>query len=116
MSDYDRIQMLQDVIDKEPLNYWLWRDLCRLYAATNNLDGAIQACELGIKKSSANPSPLMELTNLYAAKGDYKAAITTGMQVIKVKPAILQLKLKGSRNALIPSTSPENKLKSELER
>ena len=73
-SDDDRsIRMLQDAIEKEPLNYWLWHNLCRLYAATNNLDGAIHACELGIKKSGANLSPLMELTNFYVAKSDYKS-------------------------------------------
>ena len=110
------IRMLQDAIDKEPLNYWLWHNLCRVYAATNNLDGAIHACELGIKKSDTNPSPLMELTNLYAAKGDYKAAITTGMQLLKVKPVILLLALKDSKNPLITPTSLENKLKSSLER
>src|SRR5271169_6064378 len=69
MTDVDcSIRMLQDAIDKEPLNYWLWHNLCTLYAATNNLDEAILVCERGIKNSDANPSPLMELTNLYAAR------------------------------------------------
>ena len=72
-------------------------------------------CELGIKKSDANPSPLMELTNLYAAKGDYKAAITTGMQLLKVKPINLLLALKNPRDPLITPSSLENKLKSSLE-
>lgn len=112
----DGIRMLQDAIDKEPLNYWLWHNLCREYAAMKNLDGAIDACELGIKKSVTNPSPLMELTNLYAAKGDYKAAITTGEQLLKVRPAILLLALKDSKNPMITPTSLENNLKSSLER
>src|SRR5271167_3807110 len=93
-SHNQSIRTLQEAIDKEPLNYWLWHNLCRLFAATNNLDGAIQACELGIKDSGTNPSPLMELTNLFPAKGDYKAAVTTGMRLLKVKPAILQLAFK----------------------
>jgi tetratricopeptide (TPR) repeat protein len=115
--DDDRsIRMLQDAIDKDPLNYWLWHDLCRLYAATNNLDGAILACELEIKKSGDNPSPLMELTNLYAAKGDYKAAIKTGASLLKIKPVILLLALKESKNPVRMPTSSENKLKSKLER
>jgi tetratricopeptide (TPR) repeat protein len=108
------IRMSQDAIDKEPLNYWLWHNLCRLYAATNNLSGAIHACELGIKKTAINPSPLMELSNLYAAKGDYKAAITTGMRLLDVKPVILLFALK--EDPLITPTSPDNKLIISLER
>ena len=115
-QDDHTIGLCQDAIDKEPLNYWLWHNLCRLYTTTNNLDGAIHACELGIKKSGANPSPLMELTNLYAAKGDYKAAITTGMQLLKVKRVILLLALKDSKDPLITPTSPDYKPKSSLER
>jgi serine/threonine protein kinase len=114
-SDDDRrIRMWQDAIDKEPLNYWLWNNLCRLYSATNNLDEAIRACELGITKSRTNPSPLMELANLYAAKGDYKAAITTGMQLVKFKPAILILVLKDPKDLI--TSSRENKLISSLGR
>jgi hypothetical protein len=115
-SDDDRtIRKWKDAIDKEPLNYWLWHNLCRLHVATTNLDGAIHACELRIKKSDANPSPLMELTNLYAAKGDYKASITTGMWLLKIKPHMVLLALTDSKDSSIISTSSENKLKSSLE-
>lgn len=113
-DDYT-VQILQDAIEKEPLNYWLWHNLCTLYSTTNNLDEAIHVCELGIKKSDANPSPLMELTNLHAAKGDYKAAVTTGMQLLKFKPVILLLALKDSKDPRITRTSSENKLRSSLE-
>jgi serine/threonine protein kinase len=109
------ICMFQDAIEKEPLNYWLWHDLCRLYAAMNDLDGAIQACELGIKKYSAYPSPLMELTNLYAANGDYKGAIMIGSQLLKFKPVILLLALKDSTDPLITPTSSKSKWESSLE-
>jgi tetratricopeptide (TPR) repeat protein len=114
-DDYS-VQMFQDAVDKEPLNYWLWRNLCTRHAMTNNLDEAIHICELGAKKSDANPSPLMELTNLYAAKGDYKAAIETGMQLLKMKSAILLLALKDSKDPLITRTSCDNKLRSSLQR
>jgi tetratricopeptide (TPR) repeat protein len=115
-GDYSQaIPMYQDAMKKDPMNYWLWYNLCRVYAASNDLDGAIHACELGIKKSTSNPSPLMALTNLYAAKGDYKAAINAGMRLLKVKPAILPLALKDSKDPLIPPTSLENKLKSSSE-
>jgi tetratricopeptide (TPR) repeat protein len=110
------IESYRDAIDKEPLNYWLWYNLARAYAAANNLDGAIQACELGIDKSGADPSPLMELTNLYTAKGDYKAAIMIGMRLLKVNPAVLRLALKGCRDPLIMPTSPNNILKISLQR
>jgi hypothetical protein len=55
----------------------------------------------------------MELTILYAAKGDYKAAITTGMQLVKLKPAILLLALKDPKDLM--TSSRENKLISSLE-
>jgi len=109
------IQTYEDAMKKDPINYWLWYNLCRLYATTNNLDGAIHACELGIKKFSANPSPLMELTNLYSVKGGYKAAITTRMRLLKVKSTFLLLALKDTKDPLITPTSLENKLKSSLE-
>jgi uncharacterized protein len=111
-----RIRMLQGVIDKEPPNYWLWHDLCGLYVATNNLNEAIHACEIGLKKSSTDPSPLMELTNLYAAKGDYKAAITIGMRLLKVKPAILRLALNDPQEPLITPTTLRNSLNSPVQR
>jgi tetratricopeptide (TPR) repeat protein len=107
--------MWKDAIDKEPLNYWLWHNICREYAEINNLNEAIHLCELTIKKFDANPSPLMELTNLYAAKGDYKAAITTGMQLLKIKPINLLSALKSHRDPLFTQTSPENELKSSFE-
>ena len=110
-NDDHRIRMLQDAIDKEPLNYWLWHNLCGLYCTMDNLDGAIHACELGIQKSRADPSPLMELTNLYAAKGDYKAATTTGERLLNVKPVILLLALEDSRHPLVTSTSLKNEQK-----
>jgi tetratricopeptide (TPR) repeat protein len=114
VDDDHSSRMLQDAMDKDSLNYWLWHDLCRLYAATNNLDGAIHACELEIKKSGDNPSPLMELTNLYAAKGDYKAAIKAEMSLLKIKSVILLLALKESKNPVTMHTSGD-KLKRKLE-
>jgi len=105
----ESIRMSQDAIEKAPRNYWLWHNLCRLYASINSLDEAIQACELGMKRASDNPSPLMELTNLYAAKGDYKAAVTIGMLLLKVKPNVIL-------SVLQDSGPHEDKLKSKLER
>lgn len=63
---------------------------------SDDLDGAIEACELGSEKWPNNPSPLLELSNLYATKGDYETAIMRGMRVIKVKPGMLTLAFKDS--------------------
>src|SRR5436190_16104063 len=103
-DDDHSISTLQDAIDKEPINYWLWHDLCGLHIAANSLNGAIHACEIGIKQSGKNPSPLLELTNLYVAKGDYSAAVTTGMQLLKIKPAILLMALRDPKEFLITPT------------
>jgi hypothetical protein len=73
------------------MNYWLWHYLCKTYIALNDLDGAISFCESGLEAN--NPSPLMTLTYLYAAKGDYEAAITKGMQLSKIRSPTLDLAL-----------------------
>ena len=108
------IQKCQNTIAKEPLDYWLWHDLSGLYARSNDLAGAIEACKLGIESWSDNISPLMELTNLYAAKGDYKSAIMTGMQLMKVKSSMLKLALKEPTDVVF-TTFSIIKMKESLE-
>jgi len=102
------VQWYQVAIDNEPLNYWFWHGLCRTYVGNNNLDRAIHMCELGIKKLATNPSPLIELSNLYAVKGDYNAAITTSMQVLKFKPSIIWLAVKDPKGSVnFPDTTKD---------
>jgi tetratricopeptide (TPR) repeat protein len=108
------IQKCRDAIDKEPLNYWLWHHLSRLYIEQNDIDGAIQACKLGMKKWINNPSPLMELSNLYAAKGDYKTAISTSMELSKIDSIFFRIALKSGEIPL--RLSCEVKLKGSLQR
>jgi tetratricopeptide (TPR) repeat protein len=103
LSIKPNISMVQVAIEKEPLNYWLWHALCTLYAAQNDLDGAIEACKTEIQKSPSNPSPLMELMNLYAANGDYEAAMGCGLGLLNIKPAILRVALTTIRSPLIMS-------------
>ena len=91
--DNHSVVLYKDAIEKEPLNYWLWHNLCKLLVQRDDLDEAIRTCQLGIKKSKDNPSPLMELSNLYTAKGDYGAAIETSMKLARVKPANFRLAL-----------------------
>jgi tetratricopeptide (TPR) repeat protein len=117
-QDYDHaIQTCHSAINEEPLNYWLWHELCRLYAAKNDLKGAIQACELGSGKSVANPSPLIELSNLYAANGEFKAAITTFVKLCSLNPTLIRLALRAAvRYPLESPGSYELKFKSSLEK
>lgn len=53
-----------------------------MHLARNDFDGAIKACKQGITKFPDNPSPVMELSNLHAANGDYRAAINTYMKLL----------------------------------
>jgi len=78
-------------LQAEPQNYWLWDRLCRQYVRDNNLNGAIEACEHELSKNPTNPSPLMELSNLYAIKGDYTAACATSKKIMKIEPHLLQV-------------------------
>lgn len=85
--------LYKNAIEKEPFNYWLWHNLCKLLIQRDDLDEAIRTCQLGIETSEDNPSPLMELSNLYAAKGDYGTAIKTSMKLARIKPANFRLAL-----------------------
>ena len=87
------VVLYKDAIEKEPLNYWLWHNLCKLLVQRDDLDEAIRTCQLGIEMSEDNPSPLMELSNLYALKGDYGTAINTSMKLSFIKPAHFRLAL-----------------------
>ena len=88
-SDLD-IEKCQVALQAEPVNYWLWHKFCRLSVEENNLDGCIEACKLEINKNPTNPSPLMELSNLYAVKGDYTEAWRTSKKVMDIEPHLLQ--------------------------
>jgi hypothetical protein len=103
--------MCLDAIDKEPLNYWLWHELCRYYASKNDLNGAIQACKLQSEKSSTNPSPLMALSNLYAAKTEFKAAVASNDKLAEIRPTWIHLAL-----SAVARTPYEIDLKRSLER
>lgn len=112
-GDYDQaIQTYQEAIERDPMNYWVWYNICRIYLARNDLDGAINMCNLGLEKISINPSPLIQLINLYAAKGDYKNAIMTSMKLLSVNMGILRLAVVDSEDTL----APQARAKSEFER
>jgi tetratricopeptide (TPR) repeat protein len=74
------IRAYENAIEDDPMSYWLWHKLCRAYVAQNAYDRAIAACRQGIAQFPGNWSPVMEMSNLCATKGDYKTAIDTYMQ------------------------------------
>jgi len=114
-SDDYNFRLYQDAIDKEALNYWFWHGLCKLYVAKNDLDGVIQSCELGIKKFSTSPSPLMQLGNLYAAKGYYTSAMNKSNELWNFKPSILRLASKDGKSPLATSSYNATKVLPSLE-
>jgi tetratricopeptide (TPR) repeat protein len=89
------VQRYQAAIKKDPMNYWLWHNCCKIHVSMNDLEGAIYACERGIKEFTS-PSPSMVLSNLYALKGNYDAAIKTYGQFYTVIPTILWLALESN--------------------
>ena len=101
------IQTAQDAVEREPLNYWLWHSLCQSYAKMNDLDGAIDACKVAIKKNVNNPSPLMELSSLYAAKGNYNDAINSYFDLVNIAPGILPMALNTPQNTIIGTSRDE---------
>jgi serine/threonine protein kinase len=86
MGNYNAaIQTYEEAITEEPMNFWLWHNLCAVHIARNDFDGAITACRQGITRFLDNPLPAMELSNIYAAKEDYGAAIRTYMNLVDDK-------------------------------
>jgi tetratricopeptide (TPR) repeat protein len=75
------IHIYEDAVEKEPLDFWLWHRLYEAHFANDGLDGAIAACKQGKVNYPNNPCPVMELCNLYAARGDYDSAISTYMDL-----------------------------------
>lgn len=69
------IRVYKAAIKQQPANFWMWHNICKVYLATNDLDGAITTCEAG--RTSANPSPAIMLSHLYAVKGNYASAINS---------------------------------------
>jgi hypothetical protein len=106
--------MCHNAIDKEPLNYWLWHELCTYYVSKNDLNGAIQACIVGAEKSATNPSPLMALSNLYAAKGEFMAAADSSAKLYAIQPTSIRLALRAATQ--YPLKPCEMNLKNSLER
>lgn len=107
-EEHDKaIQRYQNAINEDPMNYWLWYNLCKIHIGTDNLEGAILACESGADKFPTSPSPLMMLSNLYAAKGDYTGAIAKSVQFLTFKPSILCLALE-SKDPFITAESNES--------
>ena len=70
-----------EAVKNSPMSFWMWHSLCQVYFMQDDMDGAIAACKEGISKYPDSPSPVLALTNVYAAKGDYGAAMETYMQL-----------------------------------
>src|SRR5437667_7917893 len=78
---YGALFSYRNAIEHHPMSFWMWYSLCQVYIAQNDIDGAIAACKNGISKYPDSPSPVLAMSNLYAAKGDYGAAIEMYMQL-----------------------------------
>ena len=115
-SQRKALKAYQASIETEPMNYWLWQKLCKVFISMNDPDGAIRACEQGIEKLANNPAPLMAVINLYAAKGDYDMAITKSMHLDRTQSTLLHLVLTEPKRHLHPSISPETESKSSITR
>jgi hypothetical protein len=112
----EAIQAYHDAIKKESMNYWLWFALCRLYLDKNDIYGAIHACNLEIEKGGTNPSPLMEISNLYAVKSHYSDAILASKRVSTVKAGVILFILDDCKDCINAPSSDVNHARSSFER
>jgi serine/threonine protein kinase len=101
-------ELLEDAIKKHPRSFWLWHAHSTLCARENDIEGAIAACSLAIKESPENPSPIMELMNLHAAKGEYREAREYGWRLCKVNAEEVESALTLFRDPLINNSVIDN--------
>ena len=101
------IAAYEDALSKEPMNYWLWRDLCQILISKRSLQTAIERCERGVKECITSPSSLMMLSNLHAMNGDFKKAVPCSMQLFDFTSASLSLSLGSTGNYRL-SASPNS--------
>ena len=86
------IEKYERAIKKDPFNYALWTGLSNLRFNQGDLQDAISACEEGIKKYGASPSPSLALGNIYAAAGRFKLAMQC-MGLFNFEESVLWLAL-----------------------
>lgn len=76
------IGMCETAITQEPTNFWWWHNLSKAYIAINDFDGAIMACNRGMAKSTHSLVPIIAMSNIYAVRGDYRAAVRRYMEFL----------------------------------
>jgi serine/threonine protein kinase len=99
------LAMIHSAIEKNPRDYWSWHALIHLYSQQHDLDGAIKACETALSKDPFNPSPMIEVANLYAAKADFPTALLYGMRLSHLKSADIRSALSDPQDSLLPSVA-----------
>jgi hypothetical protein len=71
-------------LDIDRMNFWAWHCFCRLCVENDAQETAFIECQAEFMRCKSNAPPIMELSNLYAAKGDYENAILTSMQLFEI--------------------------------
>lgn len=67
-EDYDEaIRMYGDAIQRDAMNYWLWHGLCEIFVEYYGISAAVGAYKTGMEWCPTTLSPLLVLSNLYAA-------------------------------------------------
>ena len=88
-GDYNTaVDIYENAIEKSPNKFWLWHNFCRLHITRNDIDGAIEFCRRGIVQYPDDLSPVIHLTNLFAAKGEYRAAIDIFEDLLPTTPYV----------------------------
>jgi serine/threonine protein kinase len=86
--DANQLHVYEDIVQKEPLDYWGWHGLCQICFEQNEIDRAIEICEFALKRSPVNMSPIILLSNLYAFVGRYDLAIDASRKLWDVRPSM----------------------------
>jgi len=80
---------------KNQYYYLPWHDLCKDPGVQANPSSRIRLFEIIAEKWPLNPAPLIQLTNLYAAHGNYKSALKVGKRLQLFDSDALKLALIG---------------------
>jgi predicted Zn-dependent protease len=69
------VRRCEVAVEEKPETFWSWHNLCQVLLKRKDYDAAIRACKQGNTRFPSNPWPVLALTCVYAAAGEYHHAV-----------------------------------------
>ena len=99
MNDFEAAaKIYRNAIAESPRNIIPWRKTGDLCIQQGRIDEAIALCRKELTKNEPNPSPAIQLVNLYAAKWIYSQIVTS---LIILEASCLRLMQRGELKTMV---------------